>query len=99
MLKHVSSIVFQKTYRNRHPQVRAKFEYNDHFYDLVVTDDKWEKLFRGPNALYSDFADYEFDSEFYLTIGLGAEYNGYHFKLVVGVMPLEDVEEKQEEWD
>lgn len=100
MLIHLSSIVFQKTTNQyNHLQIRAKFEYNDHFYDLVVTDDKWEAQFSGPHAHYSNFGDYEFDSEFYLTIGIGTKFHGYHYKLVVAVMPLEDVEEKQAEWD
>lgn len=47
MLINLNRIVFAKT-RNDYNrlQIRAKFNFNNQPYDLVVTDDKWEEIFR-----------------------------------------------------
>jgi hypothetical protein len=95
MLIFVDSITFQKTWSNNHIQVRAKFWYNNNLYNLAVTDTEWENLFKDRTGDYWDFGDYFFDGGYYLTVGLGTEYQGYHYKLVVAVIPLDKVEEAQ----
>lgn len=97
---YVQQVIFQKTTNARnHIQVRAIFQYKEYDYDLVVTDPVWEKLFNGPNADYPDFGNYLFKGGYYLTIGLGEEFNGYHYKLVVAVIPLEDLEDELSQWE
>ncbi len=89
---HTDNVKFKKTQNiNNRDQVRAIFKYNKNYYDLVVTDYEWEAKFIGPDARYSNYTDYDFNTGFYLTIGLGAEFNEKHYKLVVGVIPSEDI--------
>lgn len=59
-------------------------------YDLPLTDPDWEmKLQRMPLGIHSH-ADVEF-KRFHkplLTLSLGEEFKGFHYKLVAGVIPL-----------
>jgi hypothetical protein len=66
---------------------------------LVVTDTEWESIFMGPKAKYPDFGDYRFTGGFYSTIGLGQEFKGYHYKLVVAVIPAEELEAELSDWE
>jgi len=78
-------IIFEK--RNRiaraGTQIRANFNYNRHWYDLVVTDIEWENKFRNENV-----GIYEYDEKFFLTVSLGEyfEPTDSHFKLVASVI-------------
>lgn len=80
-------IVFQKTWRN-YRQIRAKFFYNGNNYNFAVTDTEWEEQFNDPRSELWEFGDYLFKGSFYLTIGLGSEFRGNHYKLVVAVIPI-----------
>jgi hypothetical protein len=63
-------------------QLRARFRYGDHEYDLPVTDPEFEREFaRCPPSGPS------FQSCF-LTVSLGVEFEGWHHKLVAGVFLL-----------
>jgi hypothetical protein len=91
-LIYTDNVIFRKTRNiNNRDQVRAIFYYNDNYYNLVVTDYEWEAKFIGPDARYSNYADYRYNAGLYLTIGLGAEFNEKHYKLVVGVIPSQDI--------
>ncbi|MCX5825736.1 MAG: formylglycine-generating enzyme family protein [Deltaproteobacteria bacterium] len=68
------------------PQVRAKFTYRGHEYNLVVTDDTWGKNFSIPSGPYWNFDNYPFNGSFHLVVGIGEDYKGRHYKLVVAVI-------------
>lgn len=100
MLIYLDEVTFQKTtnYQN-HLQIRAIFEYRGHDYDFAVTDPDWEARFRGSNSEYPEFGFYKLTGGFYLTIGLGQEFKGYHYKLVVAVIPLDTVLVELTDWE
>lgn len=88
MLIHKKAVIFQKTWSEwrRKPQVRAKFKYRGHEYNLVVTDDEWENIFTTRSGPYWNFGDYPFNGSFHLVVGIGEDYKGRHYKLVVAVI-------------
>jgi hypothetical protein len=88
MLVRKESLIFQKwwTMGRRRPQIRAKFTYGRHEYSLAVTDDKWERIFQSPAGPYWDMGDHPFKGTFYLVIGIGEDFSGYHYKPVVAVI-------------
>lgn len=72
-------------------QVRAKFELGRAQYDLGVTDpDLEQRLSHLQEGLYyiPSAQDEEVSERFLLTVSLGEEFNGYHYKLVAGVIAI-----------
>jgi hypothetical protein len=67
-------------------QVRATFKYNGIFYDLAVTDIQWEQKFSGQQI---EIGEYPCKGRFLLTIGLGKEFKGEHYKLIVSIIKLD----------
>lgn len=61
-------------------QVRAKFAFNGTAYDLPVTDIDFINEFTSNNEILRG------DHDIYLTISLGVEFGGWHYKLVAGVI-------------
>lgn len=88
MLIHKKPVIFRKTWSEwkKQPQIRARFTYKGNDYDLVVTDDEWENIFKKPKGPYWDFGDYTFNGSLYLVIGLGEDFKGRHYKLIVSVI-------------
>ena len=61
-------------------QLRMEFLFNNTRYDFPITDIQFEKIFRkNPNIL-------DGIKHLYLTISLAVEYNGWHTKLIAGVI-------------
>ncbi len=90
MLIYCDQVIFRKTnHRDSRFKLRAIFDYNGNSYDLPVADTEWEKRFRGPYAEFAECRDHLFAEGFYLTIGLGGEADGDHYKLVTGVIPAD----------
>ena len=75
-LVYLNRLWFVKKWTGNRTQIRARFRYNDHNYDLVVTDSEWEEQFRDPNSEFYQFR-VSFDGGYYLTIGLGEEFEGF----------------------
>jgi len=46
----------------------------------------WENIFKKPKGPYWDFGDYTFNGSLYLVIGLGEDFKGRHYKLIVSVI-------------
>jgi len=61
-------------------QLRMKFEYNNCKYDLPITDISFESSFRRNNQILDNA------SNLYLTISLAIVNNGWHSKLIAGVI-------------
>jgi hypothetical protein len=70
--------------------LRAIFSLSGHSYDLRVTDPVWEQKFAGlqPDTYEFKSPDSNVEERFLLTISLGEEFQGYHYKLVAGVIML-----------
>ena len=71
------SFTKKKPERSSDEQIRAEFMFHNHLYDLPVTDLAFCKRFRNQKPLGENI---------YLTISLGLEHNGWHSKLVAGVI-------------
>lgn len=86
-LIRVESVCFVKKWgmSRSFPQIRAEFEYGGAWYSLVVTDDAWEQKFRGRGI---ELGRYPYNEPFLLTISLGEEFQGQHYKLVAGVIRI-----------
>lgn len=79
LIRPTSISYYEKTYPNGKHQVRTTFTYNGHEYDLPITDlDFLERYNRDPDFI-NGFTDYFF------TISLGVEHEGFHSKLVAAV--------------
>lgn len=95
ILIKVKDVCFEKRWPivGQYPQLRAKFEYNRIFYDLVVTDLSLENKFKGRGV---DIGEYPKKGNFLLTISLGEllEANRNHFKLVASVIFLDQTNSK-----
>ncbi len=92
VLVRLNSVTFRKKWGlNNRPQIRALFQYRKDEYNLVVTDDSWEKKFLTPGGPFWNFDDYPFNDTFYLTIGMGEKFGNYHYKLVVAVITDENI--------
>lgn len=72
--------VYQTTSVAGNPQIRAKFAFNGNTYDLPITDIDFENRFSN-NSMLLDSC-----SHIYFTISLGVEFNGWHYKLIAGVI-------------
>lgn len=76
---------------NGKPQVRARFEWHDAPYDLVVTDPLWKSMFTGlaEGEYRADQIGLSPEDRILLTISLGEPMTtGCCFKLVAGVLVL-----------
>ena len=62
------------------PQIRAKFVFNGNFYDLPITDIAFINRFRNNSTLL------ESCTNMYFAVSLGLEFNGWHYKLIAGVV-------------
>ena len=72
--------VFEKTYPdNLVKQIRVKFSYNIHQYDFPITDLTFCSEFRSNNNIFTK-------TPIYLTLSLAANHNGWHSKLVAGIV-------------
>jgi hypothetical protein len=72
---------FQKTYDdNPNPQTRLRFTYCENQYDLPITDPIFLKKYQSNPNFPNDF------SQIYLTISIGVVHNGWHNKLVAGII-------------
>lgn len=95
ILIKVKDVCFEKRWPvvGKYPQLRAIFEYNRIFYDLVVTDVSLENKFKGRAV---DIGEYPKKGNFLLTISLGEllEANRNHFKLVASVICLDKTNSK-----
>ena len=71
---------YQQTSVKGKPQIRAEFVYNDHPYDLPITDIDFIFRFRSNSTLLNSCEN------IYFTISLGLEFQGWHHKLIAGVI-------------
>jgi len=93
ILIEAKDVCFEKRWPvvGQYPQLRAIFEYNRIFYDLVVTDVSLENKFKGRAV---DIGEYPKKGNFLLTISLGELFKGYHYKLVASVICLDRTKSK-----
>lgn len=70
----------QQTNVKGKPQIRAEFVYNDHSYDLPITDIDFNRRFRNNSTLLNSC------EHIYFTISLGIEFQDWHHKLIAGVL-------------
>lgn len=72
--------IFKKTYPdNPTPQIRISFSYNQIQYDLPITDSAFCDQYRLNNDILEKIP-------VYLTLSLAIKYNGWHSKLVAGII-------------
>ncbi len=64
-----------KLYKNNYQKRRASFKYNNHDYDLPVTDPNFDNLLQGNISSRQKI----------LCISLGENYEGNHYKLIAGI--------------
>lgn len=67
----------EKTAEDGKSQIRATFRFQGHLYDLPVTDVAFCRRFKTRKIVGENV---------YLTISLGLEFEGWHYKLVAGVI-------------
>jgi hypothetical protein len=78
MLIKPKSVSFRKKMTEKSSeQIRANFLFGNHSYDLPVTDPMFCERFKKHGLIRDNI---------YLTISLGLEHNGWHSKLVAGVI-------------
>jgi len=64
------------------PQYRIKFIFNDQSYELPITDVNFiEAFLKDQNLLLGK-------THFYFTVSLGVVYEGWHYKLVAGIIAI-----------
>jgi hypothetical protein len=79
-IKPTNVQVHQTTTSTGSPQIRTSFTYAGTSYDLPVTDiDFTHRFVKNPTILQSCH-------HVYFTLSLGMEFNGWHYKLVAGVV-------------
>lgn len=79
-IKPADAQVYETTSSAGNPQIRASFVYNDVSYDLPVTDiDFSERFGQDPQILQPC-------TQVYFTVSLGIEFEGWHYKLVAGIV-------------
>lgn len=61
-------------------QIRGHFVFAGHPYDLPITDIEFIGAYSDNSAVLDDYTHY------YLTISLGLAYEGWHYKLIAGVV-------------
>jgi hypothetical protein len=61
-------------------QIRGHFLFAGHWYDLPITDIEFIAAYSDNRALLDDY------SHLYLTVSLGLAYEGWHYKLIAGVI-------------
>lgn len=66
-------------------RARALFSFDDCYYDLALTDIVWEREIRRRGEKH-----WSPPYEFYFTISLGEWFQGRHYKLVAGVLRVDD---------
>jgi hypothetical protein len=71
---------FEPYIKQDNNQLRMQFMYKKTQYDFPITDIQFERLFRNNQNLLAEV------SHLYLTISLAVEYNGWHTKLIAGVI-------------
>ena len=80
LIKPVDAQLYETTTSSGTPQVRGSFVFNDIPYDLPVTDIDFSARFRVDSTLVDNC------THFYFTVSLGAEFEGWHYKLIAGVV-------------
>lgn len=63
-------------------QIRVRFEYKSHTYDLPITDLVFNGIFQTKEETLKDI------SCFYFTISLGVKFNELYYKLVAGILAI-----------
>lgn len=76
----IKVVDFQVIRRDSDGQLRMQFEFNHNRYDLPVTDIDFVRKYNADKALLEDV------DCLYLTISLGFFHNGWHSKLIAGVL-------------
>ncbi|CAK8718775.1 hypothetical protein GMJAKD_08040 [Candidatus Electrothrix aarhusensis] len=71
---------YQAYIKPENNQLRMTFSYQSNKYDLSVTDMQFDFLYRGNAAVLHNI------NHLYLTVSLAVEYNGWHTKLIAGVV-------------
>jgi hypothetical protein len=71
---------FKPYIKQENNQLRMQFAFKQTQYDFPITDIQFEKLFRNNQNILNGI------SRLYLTISLAVEYNGWHTKLIAGVI-------------
>lgn len=82
LIKTSTFEVIQKTYEDKpnKPQSRLVFTYNNHQYDLPITD----PVFLHNYQSNSDFLEGE--STIFVSLSLGVEWSDWYYKLVAGII-------------
>lgn len=63
---------------------RAEFSYEGHFYDFPITDPVFLNELKSNSNLWREFPT----GSFYFCLSLGVNFNDWHFKLVAGIVNL-----------
>jgi hypothetical protein len=79
-IKPARAQIYQTTTSTGNPQLRARFTYANTPYNLPVTDIEFIHQF-GKNPMILQSCNHV-----YFTISLGIEFNGWHYKLIAGVI-------------
>lgn len=80
LIKPVDVQLYETTTSSGTPQVRGNFVFKDIPYDLPVTDIDFSARFRVDSTVVDDC------THFYFTVSLGADFEGWHYKLIAGVV-------------
>ncbi len=92
ILINVKEICLIKTWNYKNfPQLRAIFAYNGSKYNLVVTDKSLEEKFLDGEV---EIGQYPYVGNLYLTISLGENFYGNHYKLLASVICLDRTKRK-----
>ncbi len=67
---------------DKQPQPRMSFSFNGNEYDFPVTDPEFRHL------MENDIGEANGGSKYFVTLSLGVECNGLHYKLVAGVVRM-----------
>jgi len=70
---------FMQQGMNLQPQLRCSFTYHENCYNLPVTDLAFEAIYYVNNQIIRS-------DDFYFCISLGTLFNGYHYKLIAGII-------------
>ena len=80
LIKPIDAQLYETTTSSGTPQVRGSFVFNDIPYDFPITDIDFSARFRVDSTLVDDC------THLYFTVSLGAEFEGWHYKLIAGVV-------------
>jgi len=81
LIKVVNPEMYQYTEHGKN-QLRCKFYFNGHQYDLPITDIKFIAKYENEPSFFEGKAD------IFFTISLGVCFEGWHYKLIAGVICL-----------